>query len=386
MKIEIQCQPEDFVVREEAVLLVSERGPYAAYLMTKQGWNTSDAIKEAARFWDLSYADCAYGGKKDRCGLTTQWVTIKGGQAKDLELKNLTFAFKGFTDRQMGPDLIKGNHFRLIVRDIDPDNASAVMDSVKKSAQNGFINYFDDQRFGSYNGKEGFLGEKLLKNHLSGVIKAYVASVHPDDKPQEKERKAFFALHWKDWRKCLEQARTYFEKRAFSRLMNDPKAYLDLIEDIPREELSMAVSAYQSFLWNETVRELIISRGWAGPSYPGVAGEYVFIDEISTRDYRYLKDMSISLAAEKTVMPDKITGKIYEKILATREVNPPMFNKMKTRKVFFKSTPRKVIVKPEDLHAEIGVDEVYSGKKKMALKFFLTRGSYATMFLKRIFA
>jgi tRNA pseudouridine13 synthase len=386
MKIKIKYQPEDFVVTEKATITLLEKGPYAVYLMTKRGWNTLDALREAAKFWGIPYANCAYGGRKDRWGLTTQWVTIKGGEPKDLELKDLTFNFKGYTDRQMGPDLIEGNHFKLGVRKLNPTDALAAVERAKSIARAGFINYFDDQRFGGYDSEQGFLAEKLLKNHLNGVIKSFIISTHPEDKTGEKERKAFFSVHWKDWRKCLEKAKTYFEKRAFARLMNDPKAFLDLIEDIPREELSMAVSAYQSFLWNETVRNLLTGRGWAGPSYPGVVGDYVFFDDLPARDYHYLKDLNISLAAAKTQMTDKIIGKVYEKVLASREINPAMFNKIKTRKVFFKPIPRKVIVKPVDLKVAFEDDEVYPGKKKLVLEFFLTKGSYATMFLKRIFA
>jgi tRNA pseudouridine13 synthase len=386
MKIKIKYQPEDFVVTEKATISLLEKGPYAVYLMTKRGWNTLDALREAAKFWGIPYADCAYGGRKDRWGLTTQWVTIKGGGPKDLELKDLNFKFKGYTDRQMGPDLIEGNHFKLYVRKLSPNDASAAVERAKRTARNGFVNYFDDQRFGGYDPQQGFLAEKLLKNHLNGVIKAFITSTHPEDKTGEKERKAYFVAHWQDWRKCLEKAKTYFEKRAFTRLMNDPKAFFVLIEDIPREELSMAVSAYQSFLWNETVKNLLVDRGWAGPSYPGAAGNYVFFDDLPARDYHYLKDLNISHAAAKTRMTDKIVGKVYEKVLASREINPAMFNKMKTRKVFFKPTPRKVIVKPGDLKADTGEDEIYPGCRKLILEFFLPAGSYATMFLKRIFA
>jgi len=386
MKIIIKYQPEDFVVRERATISLLDRGPYAVYLMTKRGRNTLDALREAAKFWGIPYSNCAYGGKKDRWGVTTQWVTIKGGEPKELELKDLTFNFKGYTDRQMGPDLIEGNSFKLCVRKLSPTEAKAAVEQAQNVARNGFINYFDDQRFGGYDATQGFLAEKLLKNHLNGTIKAFIASTRPDDKAGEKERKAYFETHWKDWRKCLEKAKTNFEKRAFTRLMNDPKAFQVLVNDIPREELTMAVSAYQSFLWNETVRNLLVDRGWAGPSYPGVAGDYIFFEDLSARDYHYLKDMNIPHAAAKALMTDKVIGKVYEKVLAAREINPAMFNKMKTRTVFFKPIPRKVLVKPVDLQAEFADDEVYSGKRKLVLEFFLPRGSYATMLLKRVFA
>ncbi|MBF0570024.1 MAG: tRNA pseudouridine(13) synthase TruD [Candidatus Omnitrophica bacterium] len=386
MKIKIKCQPEDFIVEEKANLPRLEVGPFAVYKLKKRGWNTVDAIRQISRAWDLRYGDCAYGGKKDRWGLTTQWITIRGGREKCLELKDIALDFLGYTDRPMGPDAIEANLFKTVVRDLNEDQAGAARDACDNVTRAGFVNYFDDQRFGGYDPKQGFLADRLLKGHFNGVLKAYLSSTHPEDKKEEKARKAFFDQHWKDWQACLGMAKTSFEKRVFARLVNDPRGMLSLIEDIPPEDLHMAISAYQSFLWNEVVRRLLINRHWAQCVYDGVAGDYIFFEKLSPHDHEYLKDMTVVHPAAKAQMPDKIVGKIYEKVLTENELQPNIFNKMKTRKVFFKPTPRKVLIKPKDVAVKIDADELYAGKRKVLLEFSLPRGSYATMFIKRIFA
>lgn len=386
MKIKVKCQPEDFIVEEKVLLTFAEAGPYTVYTLRKSDWNTADAVRQIAHAWKLKYADIAYGGKKDRHGQTLQYITIRNGQPKSLELKNILVQFKGYLDRPMGPDMIEGNLFKTVVRDLTPEAAAGAAETSAVVAANGFINYFDDQRFRSFDPIQGFLAERLLKSHLSGALKSYLVSTHPQDKKEERERKAFISEHWKDWQACLGAAKTSFEKRVFARLVNDAKGFLSLIEDIPSDDLHMAVSAYQSFLWNDIVRRLLLSRGWAERSYPGQAGDYLFFDRLNGRDYEYLKLMTIQHPAAKAEMPDKIVGKIYEKVLSEREIQPALFNKMKTRVVFFKPTPRKVLVKPRDTSFRVEDDDVYPGKKKLLLEFFLPRGSYATMFLKRIFA
>jgi tRNA pseudouridine13 synthase len=53
--------------------------------------------------------------------------------------------------------------------------------------------------------------------------------------------------------------------------------------------------------------------------------------------------------------------------------------------VFFKAYPRKAVVTPEHLKASSPEpDDLYPGRKKLVLSFFLPPGSYATMLIKRL--
>ncbi len=386
MKNKILFRQDDFIVEEKALLGPLGAGPYTLYSLKKRGWNTQDAIRQISQAWNLRPGDCAFGSKKDRYGETTQSITIKKGAPKCLELKNIFVEFKGYADRPLRADAIEGNLFKTMIRDLSADDASDAASNAAGVVSTGFVNYFDDQRFTNYDPVQGFFAEWFLKGHLNSALRSYLASSHPEDKKEEKDRKAFIGAHWKDWQACLGMAKTSFEKRVFVRLVNDPKALHLLIEDIPSEDFHMAASVYQSFLWNEIVRRLLVARKWADRSFPGVVGDYLFFEKVNGRDYEYLKDMMLHHPADKVQMPDKILGKIYEKLLAEREVPPALFSKMKTSKVFFKSASRRVLVKPRDTVFRVEEDEQNPGRKKLALEFFLPRGSYATLFLKRIFA
>jgi tRNA pseudouridine13 synthase len=63
-----------------------------------------------------------------------------------------------------------------------------------------------------------------------------------------------------------------------------------------------------------------------------------------------------------------------------------MFNIRKIRQAFFTGVERKTVVIPESLSIEHSDDEIYIGKKKLVLKFILPRGSFGTMFIKRLFS
>ncbi|MEK6636046.1 MAG: tRNA pseudouridine(13) synthase TruD, partial [Planctomycetota bacterium] len=62
-----------------------------------------------------------------------------------------------------------------------------------------------------------------------------------------------------------------------------------------------------------------------------------------------------------------------------------MFNIRKIRQAFFKGIERKAVVIPEELSVDYSDDEIYTGREKLVLRFFLPRGSYGTMLIKRLF-
>lgn len=149
----------------------------------------------------------------------------------------------------------------------------------------------------------------------------------------------------------------------------------------------MFFSAYQSFIWNETVKRLIknLLPDKNLLYHKGITGDYIFFDEIDKQNFAYLKTLQIPLASSKAKISDATVERIYNEILNERQIRPAQFNLKKIRQAFFKSTQRAVIVIPK-INYKIEDDEIYQGKKKLLLEFVLPRGSYATMVIKRIFA
>lgn len=382
--LKIKVRPEDFIVREEAHLPL-EGGKYAVYTLTKRGFNTVDLILRLSKRFKIPVRDISYGGKKDRYGLTTQYIAIKGRRIADIEEKSFSLRFVGEMARPMGPDLIKGNHFQVVVRDLEGEEAEQMMDEVPLVREYGFVNYFDDQRFGSYDPKHGFIAEKLVKRHYKGALKIYLTSIHPGDRKEEKERKRFFLENWGRWEECLERSRTRFERMAFKRLLNDgPSAYIGCLRRIPREEFSLFLSAFQSYLWNLMAEE-VVKRVASGVliGYRGNYWYYYFYRTLGD-ERGYLLSLEIPTPSKKARMPDELTDGIYRKILLERGIRPAWFDMKKIRTAYFRSFPRRLVAMPEGLEGEIGDDEIYRGKKRLSLRFFLPRGSYGTMLLKRL--
>ncbi|MCM8812898.1 MAG: tRNA pseudouridine(13) synthase TruD, partial [Candidatus Omnitrophica bacterium] len=198
----IKATPDDFFVEEQADLPLRERGDFTVYRLEKRGWNTVDALRDAARRLKISARACAYGGKKDRQAHTIQYVTIRGARAASVKAEGYVLQRCGFMERPMGPDLLRGNRFRIIVRGLAPEECAQFEERMPAVCAQGFINYFDDQRFGSWDPSQGFMAVKLLKSHWPGALKQYMTAPRGTDSPQDRRRKKAISGVWKNWPAC----------------------------------------------------------------------------------------------------------------------------------------------------------------------------------------
>ncbi len=389
MSYKIKVKPEDFVVKEITSLELKKKGQYTVYLLKKINWNTVDLLKRIAQRLKIPFDSISYGGKKDRHAITEQFITVKNCN-RDLSLEEENFSIKrvGFSDAPMDPKYIEGNLFKITVRNVSEKRVEFVLSQIEKIQKYGFINFFDDQRFGSYDPKQGFIAEKILKKHYNGALKIYLTHVYPEDKKEAKERKKFFYQNWGNWQVCLEKAKTQFEHFAFRHLIENPKDYIPVLRKIHREEMSMFFSSYQSFLWNETARRVVLKL-FAKEKllyHRGIAGDYIFFDEPDLKNFRYLQSLQIPTVSSKAKMPDSLIEQIYFEILKERGLTQSLFNLKKIRQAFFKSVERSLLVVPSSLKYRIEKDDIYEDKKKIILGFILPRGAYATMLIKRLFA
>lgn len=386
--MKIKVKPEDFIVEEDADLKLHKGGDYKVYLLTKRGFNTVDLLLRLSKKLDIPFSNFSYGGKKDRHALTTQYITIKDKSIFDTEEASFNLRYVGDMQKPMGTDLIKGNGFKIVIRDLDEKEALKSKGEIGLVQEYGFINYFDDQRFGSYDREQGFIGEKIIQNHHNIALKIYITGIHPEDKKAEKERKRFFFNNWGNWQGCLKIAKTSFEKRAFRILAKkETNPFLKNIMMIPREELSMFFSAFQSYLWNE-LAERVFKAYHSGTllRYKGIYWEYLFYRSLHKKSSSYLTELLLSTASQNAKMPDALTENLYTEILNEHQLQPSSFNLRKIKAAFFKSNPRALVIVPAISHAEVEDDELYNGKKKLSLEFKLPKGSYGTMLIKRLMA
>lgn len=380
----IKSKPEDFVVEEKANLPIRKGGNYKVYILKKIGWNTLDLIHRMAVDNSIQFNKFAYGGKKDKYGITQQYITVNDPKKLSHKDKYFSLQYIGDMDRPMGPDLISGNLFNVIIRDIK--NADLVEKNVYEVKQFGFPNFYDNQRFRSFDPNCGFFAEKILKKQWNGAVKCFIASSYPDLQGKEKERRRELFNNWKKWEVCLSLSKSILEKKIFNILINKKDDFIKALHLISDEEISMQYSAYQAHLWNEVLRKILNESENKLNKNRGVEGDYYFWNRNDINNYEYIKSIEIPTVAQKIIFPDENIKKLYDEVLLEKGINYSSFNIKKLRNAYFKSFARKAIVIPEDLVLnEIAPDEINNKKIKFSLRYFLPRGSYGTMLIKRLF-
>lgn len=379
----IKSIPEDFIVEEKAALPVQPRGQHRVYLLKKSHWNTLDLIRYLSRSLSLPVDKFSYGGKKDRHGLTYQFIAVQDQADFSREGKDFTLESRGFMDRPMSPDLITGNAFTVTMRNLK--DLAPIDKNVAEVKKTGFPNFFDDQRFRSYDPERGFFAEKILRRHWNGALQVFLTSAGVEDTRKERERKEAIFRNWKNWGDCLNHSVNTLEKRIFAYLNDRPNDFARALRLIPVEEVSMLFSAFQSHLWNEVLRRAIKLQVGEVKEIRGAEGGYLFWMTLDEKTFSYLNSLEIPTAAVKTDFPDGLTRSLYEEVLREKNLQPGLFRTKALRKVYFRSFRRKALLIPDGLRlTATGDDELHPDRKKLTLSFFLPRGAYGTMLIKRI--
>jgi len=381
--MKIKVRREDFIVEEVAHFKLSNNGKYYLFRLFKSGWNTIDALRVVAKYNNIKLNGLSYCGKKDRYADTIQYITSATKLTISEINKDIRLEYIGRTDEKASPMLIKGNKFKIKLRNLKEDDERKILRRIEEIKTFGFPNYFGEQRFGSYDKNLGFFAEKFLKAHYNGALKILLCSIYSQDGKEEKERKRFFLKNWGNFGILIKYAKTDLEKRIFSTLLEKPKGFLNAIHEYPIEEISMAFSAYQSYLWNKMLAKILERfcnlklpiKEWLYPSY----------EVLNKEQFDFLRNLSIPLPGIKPGFPSEEVERVYEEVLNEEGLYQARFNMRKYRKVIIKSFMRNAIVIPEDVRVlGFSDDEIYHGKKAFTFEFILPRGSFATVMLKAI--
>lgn len=380
----IKAIPEDFIVEEIADLPLVESGQFRVYRLTKKNWTTPDLMRFLAKLLSVSPKAIAYGGKKDKHGITTQYITIRDQRDFSLEEPNFSLKSVGFMRKPMSPALIVGNKFRITIRNLN--SADRVLKNLEEVKVYGFPNFFDDQRFRGTDFRLGFFADRVLRGHYNGALQIYLQAQHISaaDK-KNRERVAQLLASWRNWEKCLELAQGLTERRIFRTLILRPDDFLAALEKIPREEIAMAYAAFGSHLWNELLRRLLKKLVENLEEVQAESGVFYFWRTLPPDILDYLKSLKLPTPAAKMTFPDDLSRQLYLEILEENDLKFSTFRTRALSRVFFRSFQRKVLLYPQELEVlEVKKDDLHPKKQALVLSFSLPRGSFATMLVKRI--
>ena len=385
----IKVLPEDFSVRELIDLPMLKEGQYALYRVRKRGIDGILLQKRIAQALGVSPSKVILPALKDSRAIALQYFSVGPLRKPPRAVSGAGFEAElvGFSARHLSPRDLRGNRFRITVRDLPREGLRSLKEAWEKLSRRGFPNYFDLQRFGSWSPEGGFPGKALIKGEWEKVLRFYLLYPLLGEGVKVRSFKAAAKDLWGDWPKLKERCPRSNLRSVLTFLCDHPRAFKKAVNLITPRILSLWLSAYQSYLWNEVVSRLL-QRAFEEGSVKFTYIELPF-QKLTVAVGNLPEGLSSQLSGIELPLPTarmKPEGPLGEVLLEVLEAEGLALEDLRAKglkRAYLGRSRRRLWIRLlSPLWGGEGEDELYPGKGKVTLEFTLPPGTYATMALK----
>ena len=392
--MKIRVLPDDFMVREESDLHpITQPQAQAIFRLTKQDWDTFDLVDLLARRLKIPRQDIATGGIKDRHGKTEQLLSIKNRRGLPAAVRalppeeNFDLTFLGYHATSITAREIRGNHFTITLRDIPVGDIEPILANAEIVSRWGVPNYYDEQRFGSARHGKGFMGKEIFRGSREKALRLYFEPSKFDD-PRIRKLKSCVLENWYHWDRCLDGAFGEY-REILTYLSRHGRAFHKALGLIERRFLVFALHAYQSLLFNQILsghlEDLQRAHGFAVDPLAYSQGSFLFHRELPEVLFEQLKSRNLPVPGWDSRVTDPRIAEITARVLEQEGIQLKDLKVRQMSRIYINGVERPAILLPQEFRLEgIEEDELYKNRKKMTLRFFLPRGGYATLIVKRL--
>lgn len=379
-----------------------DRKTYVSMTLWKKGRDTNDALSCVASALRINQNNLTHAGTKDKRGVTTQMVRLRGISIRRLvSVNNASGMFhrgrrcvalgdfkvlSGEDNRPLVLGDLTGNRFTLVLRDVSvstPAEKANILAGIESLRNSGFVNYYGLQRFGKGVSPTHVTGYAVLRADfkeacmriLTPLTIAAVAvegedtALRPGRRRMEEALREFGegACSAKELFGSLPKWMT-IERTIAGSLADDEEAgraldYKVAFRKLPRNMRKMYCHAVQSYLWNCMASKRVAMHP---PKSDGrqfaITGDLVPVDDTASsfnyatevRQVTEAEENAHSVPIEKVVLPivgshvkapATVPGSVATEILEGEKVDmttlPSDYD--------LKGTYRRLICKPGDL-------------------------------------
>jgi tRNA pseudouridine13 synthase len=376
--MKLRQEPEDFKVEELADFEISESPKeFRIYALEKKGMETFYLLSYLSKSNKVPVREIGIAGLKDKHAITKQFLSIPSKyEIKSLSEKNFSLTFLGFADSGISQGQLFGNRFFITVRDLREKD----FDKVDEQVQNiryGVPNYFDSQRFGSVIYKQ-FIAKHIIQKNYEGAVKIFLTTFTRHENSRIKGEKKEILSNWGNFGKLRITTNSLIR---VVKEYNKNKSWLKAYQAIPYNLREMFCSAYQSYLWNECVKKIVLEK---------IPPTQIIKVAYQVGELAFFNGNAIFPKTFPTISHDMQASdyekKIVAAVLGKEGVRLESFDIKDATGNYFKTYSREFITVPKDfVMSNPSKDLLNPGRYKVSVVFTLGKGSYATIITKRIF-
>jgi len=164
---QFKSKPEDFIVEEIPLYLPVGSGEHLYLFIEKIGITTDQLIQRVMKHLQISIKRIGYAGKKDKIGITRQWISIsnvKKAEVEKLQVPGIKIIKMEFHKNKLRLGHLHGNRFQIIIRNVPGNSETITITILTRLATIGIPNYFGHQRFGMH-GDNALIGSAILQSN-----------------------------------------------------------------------------------------------------------------------------------------------------------------------------------------------------------------------------
>ncbi|MFA6269114.1 MAG: tRNA pseudouridine(13) synthase TruD [archaeon] len=236
--------PTTFEVNEIFRPHLVKQGIYYYYTLEKKGISH----KEAARRIGVKAWFC---GIKDKNASTTQWFCTTE-QVEETTQPDFVVKFKGMSSERIHVGKHKGNSFIVNV-ELSDEEQRAIKNF--KSKEEFFCNYFGEQRFSE---KTIDICKALEEKDFETALKLFVTMRSKFDSDKSRAIKKIIEDKWGNWEKllCQEEIKGTGKVVLFEYLLNNPTDFEGAFLHTEETSTKILIKAAQAFRFNKKLNEL----------------------------------------------------------------------------------------------------------------------------------
>lgn len=354
---------EDFQVEEilehSQLASLESKGEYLLCQLTKFGMDTFHALELIRSKLGCSRGSLSVAGIKDRRAVTRQYMTIRrqsAAKVSSVKILGLSLEPLGYVHTSIASNAISSNRFRVKITDMKVDRIPP--DQLEDLRTRGFANFFGYQRFGSRRPISHEVGRSIVRRDFRAAVECFISRSFPSEPEQTRYARDHFR-ETGDCARALEEFPVHLrhERLMLEYLKAHPSDFIGALRVLPLRLLKLFVHAYQAFLFNRRLSELLVELG----------------------DLRALRrSKPLSVPGYLTSRAGREEDQAATKLLREEGISPRAFYVGPLWQISSAGAKRAVRILPKDLTVAGG----QPGEAQVA--FELPRGSYATVLLREL--